>query len=139
MYTLTHTHAKTQTHSPTHTLLVSVHILKYTLTSYKPDVCAYRSISIHACTHSLPLPHTHPQAHCLPCCSFTLSATCAACGCTCSSAATTSSPAPLIAAQCRGSFPSACAKATTGNVSTLHTQPASKAAKKPCAPACYPL
>ena len=60
---------------------------------------------------TLPLSHTHPQTT-IPYTALrrTSSATFAASGCTSSSAATTSSPAPFLAAKCRGSLPS-CARA----------------------------
>jgi hypothetical protein len=111
MSTHTPTHAYTQTHSPIHTSLVSVHTHQHAPTCHEPDVCAYRSIPIHAYTHSLPLSHTHPQTT-IPYTALrrTSSATFAASGCASSSAATTSSPAPFLAAKCRGSLPS-CARA----------------------------
>jgi hypothetical protein len=59
--THTPTHAYTQTHSPIHTSLVSVHTHQHAPTCHEPDVCAYRSIPIHAYTHSLPLSHTHTR------------------------------------------------------------------------------
>ena len=63
-----HTHANVQTNSSMYTTLVFVHPHQHTPTSHTPDVSAYRSIPIHPCTPSLPLSHTHPQAHCLPYC-----------------------------------------------------------------------
>ena len=56
-YMYTHTHANTQTHASI-TSLVFVHTHQHTPTSHTPDVGAYQSVPIHACTHSLPLAHT---------------------------------------------------------------------------------
>ena len=67
MYTDIQTHANTQIHASIRTSPIMVHPHQHTPTSHNPDVCAYRSIPIHACTPSLPLSHTHPQAYCLPC------------------------------------------------------------------------
>ena len=53
-----HTYTKIQTNSSIHITLVSVHMHQHTPTTHKADVCAYRSITIHACTHSLSLSHT---------------------------------------------------------------------------------
>jgi len=134
------THVHTQIHSSIHTSLVFVHTHQHNPTSHTPDVCAYRSVPIHACTPLLPLSHTHPQAHCLPSAPpHTLAATCAASGCASSSTTTTWSPVPLIAAQCRGSFPSACARADSRQCQHTTHAADSKAAKRPCTPACYPL
>jgi len=68
VYTDIQTHANTQIHASIRTSPIIVHRHQHTPTSHTPDVCAYRSIPIHAHTPSLPLTHTRPQAHSLPCC-----------------------------------------------------------------------
>ena len=93
------------------------------------------SIGVYQSTHALTPSLSHTHIH-RPSVSYTapprtVSATCAASRCAPSSAATTSSPALLIAAQCKGSCPSACARAdsrqcqhTTHPVSQKYTQKA---------------
>jgi len=105
--TYTRTHAYTTTHAPVHTSLVFVHTHQHTPASHTPDVSAYRSIPIHPCTPSLPLSHTHIRrptvSHAAP--PRTSPVPCVASGCTSSSAATTSSPAPFSTAKRRGRLP----------------------------------
>ena len=74
-----HIHIHTQIHKHTfHTLCSYLYTRSSTHIPHTRCVCEYQSIPIHSCTHSLPLSHTHPQAHRLPCCppSYLISCLC---------------------------------------------------------------